>query len=114
MLVIAVEIFRIERLFLMSHKYIVLAAFFLSVICNQGASAEEADNITFASTPWKPYIFPGETEVQGEIGEAIQNIFLLGQKKVSFQWSPWARGLKNLENGLVDAIGPAFKNEERE
>jgi len=62
---------------------------------------------------WHPYEDISDQQAPGFSTEVITNVFQSMGIKINLKEYPWARGLKNVYEGISDALFTAFPSEER-
>ena len=62
---------------------------------------------------WHPYENISDQQAPGFSTEVITNVFQSMGVKINLKEYPWARGLKNVYEGISDALFTAFPSEER-
>lgn len=62
---------------------------------------------------WHPYEDISDQQAPGFSTEVIKNVFQSMGVKLNLKEYPWARGLKNVYEGISDALFTAFPSEER-
>jgi len=73
----------------------------------------EVRNVTFGANSFPPF-FGEEMPNEGPFIELLRTVFMESNVKVTIDWLPWKRVIRNAKNGSVDGIAFAWRTPERE
>ncbi|GAB4279926.1 MAG: transporter substrate-binding domain-containing protein [Deferrisomatales bacterium] len=82
-----------------------------AAVAQAGPAAERP--VLLATLHWPPYVVEG-AEGKGFFSEVVVEAFRREGRAVEIRFLPWARGLREAEEGRLDGIYPAYRTEARE